>query len=233
MRLVTVFLQALSVKSGLSSDPPVSQLVKTLTTVPSSVWTVVATIRSFCALPEVRLLASQCLEKWLVNPALVDQVKLLLQSITENVATDDDVDDDIDTYSGGREGEVSTRTGASSDSTRTGASAVSTRTRASCGRLIASDMQVVREIVRMRSRLKASQTEMHRHAVIGCFQLFYLFDLLIYPPKLPTFASSHRSLAFYSHPLPLHPPSLTHHPSPTIPRLLTLSIQRWRRKVVQ
>ena len=174
----SVILQALSVKSGLSSDPPVSQLVKTLTTVPSSIWTVVATIRSFCALPEVRLLASQCLEKWLMNPALVDQVKLLLQSITENVATDDDVDDDVNTYSGGREGEASTRTRASSESTRTGASADSTRTRASCGRLIPSDMQVVREIVRMRSRLKASQTEMHRHAVIGCYQPNHITTLI-------------------------------------------------------
>ena len=110
----------------------------------------------------------------------MDQVKLLLQSITENVATEDDADgaDDGDTGVG-QDIEANTRTGAS------------TRIRASSGRLIASDMQVVREIVRMRSRLKASQMEMHRHAVIGG-NLSYR----IYPPSQITpltFLLSHSS----------------------------------------
>ena len=143
-----------------------------------------------------------------MNPALVDQVKLLLQSITENVATDDDADGVADdSGNDGRDGETSARTA----STRTGAS---TGTGASSGRLIASDMQVVREIVRMRSRLKASQMEMHRHAVIGSLDLDHIHHPFLYTLTLPLSLSP---LTFPCHITPtsyifLYPITLPHLP---------------------
>jgi len=125
---------------GQSSDPPSSATAKTLVTVPSSAWSVVATTRHFCGMVEVRRLASKYLEKWLVNPALVDQVKLLLQAIADHIT----------------EAPSQRRGGAASSSGDDGGGGTGG------GRLIASDMHVIHEIVRLRSRLKTSQTEMHR-----------------------------------------------------------------------
>ena len=43
----------------------------------------IETIKTFCHIPSVRLIASKCLDKWITNPALADQVKDLVKHLTE------------------------------------------------------------------------------------------------------------------------------------------------------
>ena len=42
----------------------------------------IETIKTFCHIPSVRLIASKCLDKWITNPALADQVKDLVKHLT-------------------------------------------------------------------------------------------------------------------------------------------------------
>ena len=102
----------------------------------SSTSAIVACMSSFCGLPEIRQLASCCLDKWLGNPAIVDLVKSLLCRIADCLEV--------------------VSIGMSSDSVKFGTYET----------LSASDMAVVREIVKLRLRLKASQLELYKSTMI-------------------------------------------------------------------
>ena len=109
----------------------------------TSTSTVVIAMSSFCGLAEIRELSSNCLERWLGNPAIVDCVKILLSRMAEclEVACEGDrgtpIDEITSTYS--------------NHDYRT---------------LIQSDLGVVREIVKLRYRLKASQLEFYKNTLI-------------------------------------------------------------------
>ena len=43
----------------------------------------IETMKTFCHLSSVRLIASKCVDKWILNPALAEQVKDLVRHLTE------------------------------------------------------------------------------------------------------------------------------------------------------
>ena len=49
----------------------------------SGTWSMIETIKTFCHLSSVRSIASKCVDKWILNPALSDQVKDLVKHLTE------------------------------------------------------------------------------------------------------------------------------------------------------
>jgi hypothetical protein len=109
----------------------------------TSTSTVVIAMSCFCGLSEIRELSSNCLERWLGNPAIVDCVKILLSRMAECLEV-------------AREGDRGT---ALHEVTSTNSSHEN-RT------LIQSDLGVVREIVKLRYRLKASQLEFYKNTLI-------------------------------------------------------------------
>lgn len=114
----------------------------------TSTSTVVIAMSCFCGLSEIRELSSNCMERWLGNPAIVDCVKVLLSRMAEclEVASE-----------GVRVGDR-------------GKTLHAVSTGKSCNHehrtLIQSDLGVVREIVKLRYKLKASQLEFYRNTLI-------------------------------------------------------------------
>lgn len=130
----TIVVDLLTSKSGQAVGNPNMGRVQGQGS--SSTSAIVACMSTFCSLPEIRQLASCCLDKWLGNPAIVDLVKSLLCRIADCLEA------------------VSIKM--TSGSTTSGTYET----------LTISDMAVVREIVKLRLRLKASQLELYKSTLI-------------------------------------------------------------------
>lgn len=115
----------------------------------------IATITCFCGLSEIRQLASSSLERWLSNPAIVDHVKKLLCRVAECLQIELHPVDSKNALELNHNGAA-----ISGDSDRIKDGVMSSN------RLIPSDMNVVKEIVKLRSKLKPSQIELYRNTLI-------------------------------------------------------------------
>ena len=115
----------------------------------TSTSTIVVTMSSFCGLPEIRQLASYCLDRWLGNPAIVDHVKSLLSRMAECLEVISS-SGHIETFN-----DCASTSSSSRNTSRQGSETLGE-----------SDMNVVKEIVKLRFRLKASQLELYKSTLI-------------------------------------------------------------------
>jgi hypothetical protein len=126
----------------------------------------IASITCFCGLSEIRQLASNSLERWLSNPAIVDHVKKLLGRVAECLEIEIvSVDSNALEHSDSAD--------ISSESNRVNDRVMSSN------RLISSDMNVVKSIVKLRSKLKPSQIELYRNTLILIAKKSFLVAKLI------------------------------------------------------
>jgi hypothetical protein len=152
---LSLVINALKVRAGLA-QPSASGKDKISSinsgAASAGTWTVVATMSSFCSIPEVRKMASLCLDRWLGNPAIVESVRKLVHRIAECLEDEDGRLPSSSADDSAREG----------TNTRTPIQSPRMDNDVTEGKLIASDMEVVEEIVRLRSRLKASQIDLYK-----------------------------------------------------------------------